>query len=164
MIWPAVLLAGLLAGCSGGPGEAVSPEAPSRTAASPPPTMGTPVRDGGLEFIVNGVRLGPSISSDHAIYKAHGRYVVVGLSVTNVGDQPETYMAIDQKLIVDGKRYDYAAEPTTLLDTNATSLINPGIGISALIAYDVPAGTRPGSIELHGAAGTPGVDVDLAAI
>ena len=112
MIWPAVLLAGLLAGCSGGPGEAVSPEAPSRTAASPPPTMGTPVRDGGLEFIVNGVRLGPSISSDHARYKAHGRYVVVGLSVTNVGDQPETYMAIDQKLIVDGKQYDYAAEPT----------------------------------------------------
>ena len=163
-MWPAVLLAGLLAGCSGAPGDAVSPEAPSRTAASPPPTMGTPVRDGGLEFIVYGVRLGPSISSAHAIYKAHGRYVVVGLSVTNVGDQPETYMAIDQKLIVDGKRYDYAAEPTILLDTNATSLINPGIGISALIAYDVPAGTRPGSIELHGAAGTPGVDVDLAAI
>jgi hypothetical protein len=164
MIWPAVLLAGLLAGCSGGPREAVSPEAPSRTAASPPPTMGTPVRDGRLEFIVNGVRLGPSISSDHASYKAHGRYVVVGLSVTNVGDQPETYMAIDQKLIVDGKQYDYAAEPTILLDTNTTSLINPGIRISALIAYDVPAGTRPGSIELHGAAGTPGVDVDLAAI
>ena len=68
MIWPAVLLAGLLAGCSGGPGEGVSPEAPSITAASPPPTMGTPVRDGGLEFIVNGVRLGPSISSDHARY------------------------------------------------------------------------------------------------
>jgi hypothetical protein len=164
MMWPAVLLAGLLAGCSGAPGDAVSPEAPSRTAASPPPTMGTPVRDGRLEFIVNGVRLGPSISSDHASYKAHGRYVVVGLSVTNVGDQPETYMAIDQKLIVDGKQYDYAAEPTILLDTNATSLINPGIRISALIAYDVPAGTRPGSIELHGAEGTPGVDVDLAAI
>jgi Domain of unknown function (DUF4352) len=89
--------------------------------------------------------------------------VVVRLSVTNVGDQPETYMAIEQKLIVDGKQYDYAAEPTILLNTNATSQINPGIGISALIAYDVPAGTRPGSIELHGAAGTPGVDVDLAA-
>ena len=106
MIWLAVLLAGLLAGCSGGPGEEVSPEAPSITAASPPPTMGTPVRDGGLQFIVNGVRLGPSISSDHARYEAHGRYVVIGLSVTNIGDQPETYMAIDQKLIVDGKQYD----------------------------------------------------------
>src|SRR4029077_19475882 len=121
MIWPAVLLAGLLAGCSGGPGEAVSPEAPSTKPASRPPTMGTPVRDGGLEFIVNGVRLGPSISSDHASFKAHGRYVVVGLSVTNVGDQPETYMAIDQKLIADGKQYDYTAEPTILLNTNATS-------------------------------------------
>ena len=164
MIWPAVLLVGLLAGCSDGPGEAVSPEAPSTTAVRPPPTMGTPVRDGGLQFIVNGVRLGPSISSEHTRYKAHGRYVVVGLSVTNVGDQPETYMAIDQKLIVDGKQYDYAPEATILLDTNATSQINPGIGISVLIAYDVPAGTRPGSIELHGAAGTPGVDVDLAAI
>jgi len=163
MIWPAVLLAGLLAGCSGAPGEEISSKAPSITAASPSPTMGTSVRDGGLEFIVNGVRLGPSISSDHTRYEAHGRYVVVGLSVTNVGDQPETYMAIDQKLIVDGKQYDYAAEPTIALNTNATSQINPGIGISALIAYDVPAGTRPGSIELHGAAGTPGVDVDLAA-
>jgi hypothetical protein len=125
--------------------------------------MGTPVRDGGLEFIVNGVRLGPSISSDHVRYQAQGRYVVVGLSVTNVGDRPETYMAIDQKLIVDGKQYDYAAEPTTLLNTNATSQINPGIGIRALIAYDIPAGTRPGSIELHSAKGTPGVAVDLAA-
>jgi Domain of unknown function (DUF4352) len=164
MIWPAVLLAGLLASCSGGAGDEVSPEAPSRTAVSPPPTMGTPVRDGGLEFIVNGVRLGPSISSDHTRYQAHGRYVVVGLSVTNVGDQPETYTAIDQKLIVDGKQYDYAAEPTILLNTNATSQINPSMGIKALIAYDVPAGTRPGSIELHGKPGTPGVDVDLAAI
>lgn len=163
MIWPAVLLAGLLVGCSGGPREAVSPEAPSTTAPSPPPTMGTPVRDGGLEFIVYGVRLGPSISSDPTSYKPHGRYVVVRLSVTNVGDQPETYRAIDQKLIVDGRQYDYAAEPTILLNTNATSQINPGISISVLIAYDVPAGTRPGSIELHGAAGTPGVDVDLAA-
>ena len=163
MIWPAVLLAGLLAGCSGGPGEEVSPKAPSTAAPSPTPIMGTPVRDGGLEFIVNAVRLGPSISSDHSRYEAHGRYVVVGLSVTNVGDRPHTYLAIDQKLIVDGKRYDYAAEPTALLTTDATSLINPGIGISAVIAYDVPAGTRPGSIELHGAAGTPGVDVDLAA-
>jgi hypothetical protein len=163
MIWPAVLLAGLLAGCSGGPGEAVSPQAPSTTAARPSPTMGTPVRDGGLEFIVYGVRLGPSMSSDQASYTAHGRYVVVGLSVTNVGDQPETYMAIDQKLIVDGKQYDYAAEPTILLHTNATAQISPGIGITVLIAYDVPAGTRPGSIELHGAAGTSGVVVDLAA-
>jgi Domain of unknown function (DUF4352) len=163
MIWPAVLLAGLLAGCSGGPGEAVSPEAPSTTAARPPPTMGMPVRDGGLEFIVYGVRLAPSISSDHTSYRAHGRYVLVRLSVTNVGDQPETYMAIDQKLIVDGKQYDYAAEPTILLDPNATSQITPGINITVLIAYDVPAGTRPGSIELHRAAGTPGVVVDLAA-
>jgi hypothetical protein len=125
--------------------------------------MGTPVRDGALEFIVNGVRLGPSISSDHASYKAHGRYVVVGLSVTNVGDQPETYMAIDQKLIVDGKQYDYAAEPTILRDTNATSLINPA-SVSVADRVRRPAGTRPSSIELHGAAGTPGVNVDLAAI
>jgi hypothetical protein len=163
MIWPAVLLAGLLAGCSGAPEEGVSPEAPTvAAAASPPPTMGTPVRDGGLEFIVNGVRLGPSISTGQARYKAHGRYVIVGMSVTNVGDQPETYTAADQKLIVDGKRYDYAAEPTILMNTNATSQLNPGIDMTTLIAYDVPAGTRPSRIELHGAAGTAGVDVDLA--
>jgi Domain of unknown function (DUF4352) len=164
MIWPAVVLAGLLAGCAGGPPEPTSPEMPSSTAAGPPPAMGATVRDGGLEFVVNGVRLGPSISSNHTSYTAHGRYVAIRLSVTNIGDQPAAYRAIDQKLIADGTRYDYAPEPTGLLTGNATSQINPGVGIDTLIAYDIPAGTRPESIELHGAPGTRGVEVRLAVI
>jgi hypothetical protein len=161
MVWPAVVLAGLLAACAGGP-QATSPEAPSSTAAGPPPAMGTPVRDGGLEFVVKGVRLGPSISSDHTSYTAHGRYAAIGLSVTNIGDQPASYKAVDRKLNVDGTRYDYAAAPTSLLTGNATSQIVPGVGIDTLIAYDIPAGTRPESIELHGAPGTPGVEVELS--
>ena len=72
MIWPAVVLAGLLVGCAGGQREASSPEVPSSTAASPPPAMGTPVRDGGLEFVVKGMRLGPSISSNAVSFTAHG--------------------------------------------------------------------------------------------
>jgi len=162
MIWPAVVLAGLLAGCAGGQREATSPEVPSSTTASPPPAMGTPVRDGELQFVVKGVRLGPSISSNDVSYTAHGRYAAIGLSVTNIGDQPAGYQAIDQKLIVDGTRYDYAAAPTNVLTGNATAQINPGVGIDTLIAYDIPAGARPERIELHGAPGTPGVVVELS--
>ena len=102
-------------------------------------------------------------SSNHTSYTAHGRYVAIRLSVTNIGDQPATYKAIDQKLIVDGTRYD-ARRPTSLLTGNATSRTNPGVGIDTLIAYDIPAGTRPESIELHGAPGTPGVEVRLAVV
>ena len=99
MIWPAVLLAGLLAGCSGGPGKGVSPEAPSITAASPPPTMGTPVRDGGLEFIVNGVRLGPTISSDHARYKhTAGTWLSVCQSPTLAINQKPIWPSIKNSL------------------------------------------------------------------
>ncbi len=164
LIWYPTLTAVLLTGCAGGATPVHQPDVTTSTpVAKPAPTMGTPVHDGAFQFVVSGVRTGPSVSSAQAISKATGRYAVIGMSLTNTGDRPEPYEPLDQTLIVEGKRYSYAPEPTALLNSAMTSPIEPGSRVNAAIAYDIPLGTRPDGIELHGAAGTPGVYVDLNA-
>jgi outer membrane murein-binding lipoprotein Lpp len=176
----------LLVGCSHGAGtdeisnsvkqsmqdkfDTIAPRgrnAPTAGAAAPPATIGSPVRDGAFEFVVRGMKRASSITSptwlDYMHADAQGEFIIVDLWVTNVGNQQATYMGITQKLIVGGKQYTYAGEPTFMLNDNATSAVNPGTGIDTEIAFDVPADSQPSSIELHGGlVDSPGVYVSLA--
>ena len=176
----------LLVGCSHGAGtdeisnsvrqsmqekfDTIAPSgsnAPTAAAAAPPATIGSPVRDGAFEFVVRGMKRASSITSptwlDYMHADAQGEFIIVDLWVTNVGNQQATYMGITQKLIVGGKQYTYAGEPTFMLNDNATSAVNPGTGIDTEIAFDVPAGSQPSSIELHGGlVDSPGIYVSLA--
>jgi len=176
----------LLVGCSHGAGtdeisnsvkqsmqekfDTIAPSgsnAPTAAAAAPPGTIGSPVRDGAFEFVVRGMKRASSITSptwlDYMHADALGEFIIVDLWVTNVGNQQATYMGITQKLIVGGKQYTYAGEPTFMLNDNATSAVNPGTGIDTEIAFDVPAGSQPSSIELHGGlVDSPGIYVSLA--
>lgn len=131
---------------------------PRATVADVP--MGSPARDGGVEFVVKSVRRAPSVTRDTYTVTAQGEFFIVDLSVTNVGDQTETYSSSDQMLIVSGKQIGDGVA-SQALNNNAISRINPGIGIDTAIAYDVPVGTQPDRIELHGDALSPGVYVDL---
>jgi archaellum component FlaG (FlaF/FlaG flagellin family) len=159
----ALLTSVLLVGCSHRPAESALPEKPSTTTQQRTATMGTPVHDDGMTFVVNGIRLAPSISSNARRLTADGRYVIVWLTVTNSGDDHLSYDAGSQQLVVDGRRYRYAIEPTTMLGRNPTAQLDPGVRIDAYVAYDIPDGARPSGIELHAAPGTVGAEVNLSA-
>lgn len=134
---------------------------PPRAATTADVPMGSPARDGGMEFVVKSVRRAASVTRDTYTATAQGEFLIVDLSVTNVGDQTETYSSSDQMLIVAGKQISDDGVASQALNSNAISRINPGIGIDTAIAYDVPVGARPDRIELHSDTLSPGVYVDL---
>jgi hypothetical protein len=146
--------------------EGISPRSstPTASAAAVPVRIGTPVRDGSLEFVVKSMKRAPSVTSpteDYIQQQARGEFVILDLSVTNTGDQAATYMSANQKLIINGKQYDDATEASVTLNGNAISQITPGLGIDTEIAFDVPVGANPGSVLLHESTLSPGVYVNL---
>lgn len=71
------------------------------------------------------------------------------MTVTNVGDQTQPFMANFQKLKDGGNIFDPSADAQTHLGGLAEN-IDPGDQFQATVAYDVPVGATPQSIELHG--------------
>jgi hypothetical protein len=138
-----------------------SASAPTTTSAAPQPitaSKGTPVTDGSLQFVVKSISQTPTISTSFgATYTANGVYMIVDVTIANVGDAPATFQGINQKLIVGTEQYAYAGEPTFALQHNPTATINPGLSVSATIAFDVPVGVNPTRIELHEDQLSPGV-------
>jgi hypothetical protein len=137
-----------------------STSAPTTTSAAPRPTTaskGTPVTDGALQFVVNSITQTPTINSEYATYTANGVYMIVDLTVTNVGDAQANYSGINQKLIIGTEQYTYAGEPTFAIAHNPQATLNPGLSVKATIAYDVPVGLNPTRIELHEEQLSPGV-------
>lgn len=116
------------------------------------PGLNTPVRDGKFEFTVTGVQLGvPSVGQDFLTETAQGEYILVTLTVRNIGDQAQGFATSAQKLL-DGQGRQFSVDDmaTVVLDQNvAYAQINPGNSIEATVAFDVPVGTVAADIELH---------------
>ena len=76
----------------------------STQAAPAPPTVagiGQPVRDGKFEFVVTGVSTAKTVgdpSNQFMQATAQGVYVVVSMTVRNIGDQSQSFFAANQKL------------------------------------------------------------------
>jgi len=77
---------------------------------------------------------------------AKGAFVVVDLSVRNIGDAPRTVYCQNQKLEdLAGKTYDGVN-----VDAGADLLnITPGKQVQFSCAFDVPKGTQPGYVVVH---------------
>lgn len=148
---------------TGGWGAGATPE--TLTAA---PTTEAPVgpageaTDGPLSFAVHGLDIGPTVvMSDAPIEKiAEGEFIVVHMTVTNVGTEAESFVGMFQTLRAGGTTYPLADEATAYLGGTAAELA-PGASADVSLAFDVPPGTVPEAIELHAEPGTPGVQVPL---
>jgi hypothetical protein len=70
-------------------------------------------------------------------------------------------MGINQKLIIDGKQYQYDGTATFTVNSNATAQINPGVGMDTVVVFDVPPGSHADKIELHDSTLSPGVNVKI---
>jgi hypothetical protein len=118
--------------------------------------------DGPLSFTVDGVEIGPKVvMSDAPLEKtANGVFVVVHMTVANVGTEPASFVGTFQKLQAGGVIYPLADEATAYLGGTAATL-DPAATTVVSIAFDVPPGSVPEFIELHGEPGGPGIQVPL---
>lgn len=135
-------------------------------AAAPDPDR-SPARDGTFEFAVLGrseVQFAGDPAEPALSVAAKGVFVVVTLSVRNVGAAAHTFVDRDQTLVDDrGRRFPVsrAANIYANLDVPSTR-IAPGDAVVVDLAFDVPPGTVPGSVVLRGSASSRGVTVLLS--
>jgi hypothetical protein len=138
----------------------------TQTASASPTTAsgsGPQASDGSLTFAVTGVESAPSVKyQDAPVEKtAQGEFLVVHMTVLNSGDAQGTFLATLQKLKAGGTTYSIDDDATAYLNGTWADL-NAGDTADVAIAFDVPPGTTPESLEVHGDPMSAGVDVPLS--
>lgn len=116
--------------------------------------IGDTVESGAFAFTVTNVETGVTeISDDSGMLTEtpDGQYVVVDVTVENIGDESGIFDSSSQKLIdADGKEYstDTAAEMTGSTDSFVNE-INPGNSVDGQLIFDVPEGVEIDTLELQ---------------
>ncbi len=139
-----------------------SEEATATESPTPPPAAGAV--DGPLEFTVTGVESAPTVTdptNEFLTKDAQGEFVVVRLTVRNTSPDPATFLGTFQKLKAAGTVYS-ADDQASFYVGGGLAEIPPGGQVDVGVAYDVPPGTVPESIELHADPTSPGVELPLA--
>lgn len=129
------------------------------------PGIGDKVRDGKFEFtVVETSDGGTSIGPKGFATKAQGRFLLVRVDVTNIGDEPQYFFGDNQSLF-DAEGRKFAADTTAAIYLEDSSSfieeINPGNTVEGTVVFDLPKGVDPVRIELHDSAFSGGVTVDL---
>jgi hypothetical protein len=121
------------------------------------------VTDGNFSFQVTDVETAPSVKSQDTSGEktAQGQYLIVHMTVTNTGAMSATFLGTLQKLSAGGTTYSIDDDATGYLH-GAVADTNPGDSNEVAVAFDVPLGTKPDSIQLHGDPTSPGVQVPLS--
>jgi uncharacterized protein DUF4352/uncharacterized protein DUF2510 len=135
-----------------------SSESPTAT-----PGLGDEATDGDFAFSVASTDSGDTITSpiDESVVKtATGEYFVVYLNVGNNGAAPLTWLSVLQTLSDGSQVFAPDVEASAAL-TGSEITINPGEQLEVALAFDVPIGTVPTSIQLHGDPGSAGVELPV---
>lgn len=125
------------------------------------------VRDGKFEFVVTEVAPGVAEIGDNPYLtkKAQGQFIVVSLTVKNIGKKPQSFTPSTQKLFdQEGRSFEPDTAAQIALgdsDIPVWDNINPGNTVTAKIVYDMPKGALPKKIELHDSMFSGGVEVTL---
>lgn len=138
---------------------------PTTSAAPAAAGLNQPVRDGKFEFVVTGMRTAKTVgdpSNEYMQATAQGEYVVVSMTVRNIGDESQAFFAENQKMKdANGREYSPDSTADMYMNSAIQTDINPGNQVQAQVAFDVPSGTRPYQIEVHDSAFSGGATVDL---
>lgn len=129
------------------------------------PGLNTPVRDGKFEFTVTKVQTGvKSVGDQYLGQQAQGQYVLITVTVKNIGDKPQTMFDSNQEL-TDAQGRTFSPDSTAAIYMKNNDIwmkeINPGNQMSGTLVYDMPAGAKPASIELHDSMFSGGTKVSL---
>ncbi|WP_210686524.1 DUF4352 domain-containing protein [Mycolicibacterium sp. GESEQ-9] len=148
------------------PSAALATQAPTK-ADAPTARLNTPVRDGEFEFVVKTVQPGLTEVGDNPYLreKAQGQFVIVTLSVQNIGDRAQAFSPSNQKLIdTQGRSFESDSSAQIALGNSDIPVwddINPGNAVDVSLVYDMPIGSAPARIELHDSMFSGGVTVEL---
>ena len=128
--------------------------------------VGDPVRDGKFEFVVTEAETGVAQVGEGIITRtAQGRYVLVHLTIKNIGDEAQLFDGSSQRLI-DTDRREHSADLAAALflaDSGSFfNVINPGNSVAGIVAFDVPVEATPATVRLHDSLFSGGVEVSLA--
>ncbi|MPY99039.1 MAG: DUF4352 domain-containing protein [Actinophytocola sp.] len=155
-----VLLAVIVIATQVGGGEQSSPSDSGDATTG----IGDPAADGKFEFTVTKVEDGvSSIGSGILKEKAQGQFVLVHMTVENVGTEAQWLSATDQYLYDAAKR-EYAADDTAWAALKANPLleqINPGNSVKGIVVFDIPKNVEPVELVLHDSMFSGGVTVSL---
>lgn len=143
-------------------------QSPTGTAAASPGAAGleTPVRDGALEFTVHGVRRANLVetAAKSNPQLPDGEFVIVSLTVRNIGTEPAQYFTDSQSLIVNGRQNPADILAAVYLDPQSADYIAPGLAVDIETPFDVPKGTVPDGVLLDEITEPSGVMVDLRGV
>jgi hypothetical protein len=128
--------------------------------------IGDVVKDGKFSFKVTKVEKGLSkVGQGFATSKAQGQYVLVHVTVKNIGDEAQMFSDSEQKLI-DSKDREYDADSGAAIwleDSNGfLKNINPGNSVKGFVLFDVPKNFKLKAIKLHDSIFSGGVTVTLS--
>ncbi|MEN9992835.1 MAG: hypothetical protein RLY83_405 [Actinomycetota bacterium] len=130
------------------------------------PGIGDAAVDGKFSFVVTAVKCGiKSVGSKYLNKKAQGQFCQVSLTVENVGKEPQTMFADNQKLF-DGEDREFSPDTSAMIYMKDGSdawvkEVNPGNTLKGSLLFDLPAGAEPSKIELHDDVFSSGVTVTL---
>lgn len=139
---------------------------PAQPEAAPAAGIGAPVRDGKFEFTVTKIEDGPKrIGNEYFGEDAQGRFVLVHVTVQNIGAEAQLFSGAAQKLFdAQGREFSSDTAAAIYLGQDAQSFlneINPGNQVDGIVVFDLPVDVVPTSIELHDSMFSGGVTVAL---
>ena len=159
-----------LAGCGAASTTVAGTPTVDRTSAAAPVSpraVPGPVRDGGLQFHVVDVsqveKVGDPADPGLSI-TARGVFVVVTMSIRNVGSAPLTFFDRYQTL-VDGTGQQFPADMAADIYGNRSirsTRIEPGEELLVHLSFDVPQGTVAKNLILRQSDSTTGVTVPIS--
>jgi hypothetical protein len=124
-----------------------SPEATAEPSQKPE-TISNGSTVGGLQYTISNVSLQSFVQSFGEAKRAAGEFLVLTVSVSNVGSKGADISASDFHLKSGGTEYD---EDTSVTVDGEFFLekLNPGTTKSGVLIFDVPAGTRASKYALE---------------
>jgi hypothetical protein len=171
-----VILGAVGAAISGGTGGSspVATPAETHSAAAAPAKkkplngVGREYRDGKFAFTVTKIKKGVRRVGDQYFGKtAQGQFVLVYVTVDNIGNEARTFDSSSQKLKdMKGREFSADGEATIAMGDESKAFledINPGNGVRGILVFDVPTGIKLKSLALHDSPFSGGVTVPLGA-
>lgn len=148
---------------AGTTGAATDSAAPSEAAAAEISGAGAQVTDGDVTITSKGVEITPTVSAvdnEMLTKTASGEFVVVRVTLLNNGELPATFLADQQVLNAGGQTFNTETESTFYLG-GISAVLYPGAPLDVAFAFDVPPGTTPESVLVHGDLGSAGAVLPL---
>lgn len=122
------------------------------------PGTGDEARDGRFAFTVTKVVTLEEVRDQIP----QGVYILVSMTIRNIGNGPQTYFVSNQKLIDNAGREHGSDFAATLECIGGPRIdINPGNEVETCAIFDIPASADPVAIELHDSLFSKGVTVRL---